>query len=374
MRVLLLSAYDADSHRYWRQHLVAQFPDYHWTELVLPGRYFNWRIRGNSLQWALTQRTKLEQGYDLIVATSMVDLSALKGMVPKLAAIPSLVYFHENQFAYPVQLKERHKQIRIEPMIVNLYSAVCANSLAFNSAYNRDSFLEGVKNLLRWLPEKLPLSLIDDLSEKSHLLPVPIKLLEPVAEVPNRLQSPIQLIWNHRWEYDKGPDLLYASLVELQNRGIAFKLHLLGQQFRQQPQSLKDIQVEFASQLGQVGYLDNQMEYESLLQQADMVLSTADHEFQGLAVSEAIQCGCLPVLPNRLSYPGLVGADLCYKAAADLHSQATALVDRVVYWQSLDAVTLRQKWQGLPVRDYHWQHLRSSYESLMRTCAGFEYP
>ncbi|MDP6968336.1 MAG: DUF3524 domain-containing protein, partial [Gammaproteobacteria bacterium] len=273
MRILLLSAYDADSHAYWRQQLVSGLPDYDWTQLVLPGRYFNWRIRGNSLQWALTERRTLEQHFDLIIATSMVDLSALKGMVPNLASIPSMVYFHENQFAYPVQ-----KEGYLEPMMVNLYSAVCATHIVFNSAYNRDSFLQGVESLLHRLPEKLPASLIANLAAKTTLLPVPVSLQsKPAQWVRSKAEVP-QLVWNHRWEYDKGPELLLASLRELKRRGIKFNLHLLGQQFRQQPEALVTLQQEFAACLGHTGYIDSRMEYEALLQQADYVLSTAKHE------------------------------------------------------------------------------------------------
>ena len=38
--------------------------------------------------------------------------------------------------------------------------------------------------------------------------------------------------------------------------------------------------------------------------------STARHEFFGIAVVEAIACGCLPWLPDRLSYPELVPQEL----------------------------------------------------------------
>jgi hypothetical protein len=48
MRVLLLSPYDAHSHRRWRKGLVAAFPDWQWTVLTLPPRFFLWRVRGNT--------------------------------------------------------------------------------------------------------------------------------------------------------------------------------------------------------------------------------------------------------------------------------------------------------------------------------------
>ncbi len=89
MRILLFSAYDALSHQYWRKGLVNAFPEYDWTVLTLPPRFFSWRLRGNSMTWAFSERDVLIAGYGLLICTSMTDLSALKGMVPELAKIPT---------------------------------------------------------------------------------------------------------------------------------------------------------------------------------------------------------------------------------------------------------------------------------------------
>ena len=59
MRILLLSAYDAPSHKRWREGLVTHCSDYHWDVLALPARYFSWRIRGNPLSWWNEQRASL---------------------------------------------------------------------------------------------------------------------------------------------------------------------------------------------------------------------------------------------------------------------------------------------------------------------------
>ena len=47
------------------------------------------------------------------------------------------------------------------------------------------------------------------------------------------------------------------------------------------------------------GYADDAL-YAALLRQGAIVVSTALHEFFGVAVAEAIYCGCFPVLPRRL--------------------------------------------------------------------------
>ena len=149
MRVLLLSAYAARSHVHWQQSLQAMFPEWHWQVLSLPPRYFSWRVRGNPLSWALQERATLEAGYDLLLATSMVDLATLRGLVPCLAQIPSVLYFHENQFDYP---QDRQQHSLLEAQMVSLYAALVADHLLFNSHYNRDSFLGGVRALLHRLP------------------------------------------------------------------------------------------------------------------------------------------------------------------------------------------------------------------------------
>ncbi len=95
----LLSAYRADSHAAWGDWLLSSQDQYDWQRFELPGRHFRWRIRGNPLSW-LDQMPATPP--DLIVATSMVDLSTIKGLHPRLAHVPTVYYFHENQFAYPV--------------------------------------------------------------------------------------------------------------------------------------------------------------------------------------------------------------------------------------------------------------------------------
>ena len=131
MHILLLNAYDTDSHKSWCQGLMNQLSQYKWQCLTLPGRYFSWRIRGNALSFAYGEQANLlKQKYDLIIATSMVDLATLKGLVPHLAQIPSVLYFHENQFAYP---KSQAQHASIEPQMVNLYAALSADKVIFNS-------------------------------------------------------------------------------------------------------------------------------------------------------------------------------------------------------------------------------------------------
>lgn len=312
MKVLLLSAYDTPSHRYWSEGLQSRLGDIEWTYLSLPGRYFSWRIRGNPLTWAVRERERLEQPFDVVLATSMTDLATLRGLVPALAAVPAILYFHENQFAYP-QSASVHSSV--EPQMVALYSAMSADYLLFNSDYNRRTFLQGVQQLLSKLPDEVPPGVAAALAAKATVLPVPVESAVPPQVANNRL--PLQLVWNHRWEYDKGPGQLLASLQALPAQ-YQLRVHVVGQQFRRQPAEFDRINqlLERRDWLGQWGHIAARNDYLQLLSRCHGVLSTATHDFQGLAILEAVGAGCLPLVPDRLAYPEWFGAKGCYRESA----------------------------------------------------------
>jgi glycosyltransferase involved in cell wall biosynthesis len=312
MRILLLSAYDAHSHRRWRQGLVGAFPDWQLTVLTLPPRNFLWRVRGNSLSWAFTERETLEQPYDLLIATSMTDLSTLKGLVPTLAHVPSIVYCHENQFAYP----DRRGKLRNEPIFVGLYATLVAERVIFNSDYNRQTFLDGAQALLKKMPDAVPPGVIEHIADKSCVIPVPLEG-RWYASATHPLDGPLTIVWNHRWEYDKAPERMFAALLKLHEDGVDFKVHVIGQQFREQPPVFAEMRPLLESHIGEWGMVESDTDYQKLLQKSHVVLSTTLHEFQGLAVLEAVASGCIPLVPDRLAYPEFIPDEYRYPSYPD---------------------------------------------------------
>ena len=305
MKVLLLSAYDADSHKRWRRGLVSAIPEWQWTVLSLPPRYFSWRVRGNSLTWGRGEaRAVLQQPWDLIVATSMTDLSALRGLVPEIARVPTAVYFHENQFDYP---RSDAAVESIEPQLLNIYTALCGDLILFNSEYNRSTLLEGAADLLHRFPDHVPQGICQEIADKSRVLPVPLEAAVYQSQ-PEKSAQPT-FIWNHRWEYDKGPDILLAALRRFGREGIPFTMHVVGQQFRRQPAEFAQIRKVLSKlgALGAWGYQENVSEYRRLLAASHGVISTARHDFQGLAALEAVAAGCEPLVPDNLAYPEWFG-------------------------------------------------------------------
>lgn len=365
MKVLLLSAYDADSHKRWRQGLVAAIPDWDWTVLTLPPRYFSWRIRGNSLSWARGDtRETLRQSWDLIVATSMTDLSALRGLVPELAQVPTAVYFHENQFDYP-RSGAAHQSV--EPQLLNIYTALCGDLLLFNSEYNRNTLLEGAAALLRKLPDQVPKGICTEILEKSRVLPVPLE--GAVYQVPAEKSQHPTFLWNHRWEYDKGPDILLAALRQFGRQQIPFTLHVVGQQFRKQPAEFAHIHtllVELGG-LGAWGYQSSLSDYRKLLGQSHGAISTARHDFQGLAVLEAAAAGCKPLVPDHLAYPEWFGPE-GWHFSDDVESCAASLSAAMV-----QCAQRTQAGEEEPVADVShlsWECLVSEYRRLLEDCAA----
>ena len=321
MNVLLLSAYAAQSHVHWQQSLQTMFAQWKWRVLSLPPRHFSWRVRGNALFWSIAERDTLERPYDLIIATSMVDLATLRGLVPSLARVPTIVYFHENQFEYP---QDQQKHSLLEAQMTSIYSALAADHIMFNSGYNRDTFLSGCSALMKKLPDRVPAGVALMLRERATVLPVPFASRDNERVAPlwpgargRLIKRPLRLLWVGRFEHDKGGEGLLRILRRLEIASLDYELAMTGQQFRRSPAVFSEIKALFGHRLVQFGYVDGIKEYRSLLQAADVVLSTAIHEFQGLAVLEAVAHQCLPIVPDRLAYPEIYPALYRYESYPD---------------------------------------------------------
>jgi len=317
MNAWLLSAYRAESHGRWADWLISTFAELDWQRLELPGRHFSWRIRGNPLSWLddLPGQTP-----ELIVVTSMVDLATLKGLHPRLAGVRCVVYFHENQFAYP---RSDAQTTSVEAQMVQLYAALAADRVLFNSEYNRRSFIDGIDALLARMPDHVPSDVSRRIADKSGIVPVPI---EPIS--PPETQHPKLLVWNHRWEYDKRPDLFADAMIALAGRDVEFRLALLGQRHRNTPTALVRLREALPDLIVADGALPA-AEYRAVLGRAGIAVSAAIHEFQGLGMLEAASAGCAPLVPDAVCYPEIYPAEYRYPAG-----DRDALVERLTHWLS----------------------------------------
>lgn len=309
-RVLYLEPYDGGSHAAFTRTLLGRVPA-RWTPLTLSGHHWKWRMRGAVPYWALAEADALAAPYDVLWASAYVPLAELFGVAPALAQVPSVLYFHENQLAYPVQ-DRFHKARDHHYGVSQLLAGLAATRLVFNSAHNRDTFFEAAQALLRALPKPRPPGWLDRLRAKSEVLPLLLDLADeaPAPAAPPHPDGPL-LLWNHRWEHDKAPEDFAQALLTLHARGHRFRVALCGQRFRETPEAFTRLKAALGDRVLCFGDQDRAA-YAGWLRRADLALSTARHEFFGIAMLEAAHAGCDVLVPDALAYPEHFGPEHRY--------------------------------------------------------------
>ncbi|HUV08345.1 MAG TPA: hypothetical protein VMX75_11490 [Spirochaetia bacterium] len=151
------------------------------------------------------------------------------------------------------------------------------------------------------MPEHKPLWVVESIREKSRLLhpgcsfpPVfaweskfPCEARFHLEEGGNPWQAeregpPPLIIWNHWWEFDKGPEAFFCALDGALEEGSEFRLALLGENL-------------------------------------------------GISVVEAVRFGCLPLLPRRPSYPELIPGEF-HRACLCTAGSRRTLSRKAVSW------------------------------------------
>lgn len=332
MRCLYIEPFDAGSHAAFGRWLT-QGIDAEWTALTLPGRHWKWRMRGAAVWFAREHAVELAEPYDVLLASSYLPLAELVGLVPTLSDVPKVLYFHENQLAFPVR-REHVGGPDYHFGFTQLVSALAADVAAFNSLHNRATFLESARGLLRRMPDAVPRDWVDAIEAKSCVLPLPIAF-PPRGEEHGehgehaarwRGDGPL-IVWNHRWEHDKAPERFFDAMVALADAGRSFRVAVCGQRFGRAPRCFDEAAARLGARLVHMGSLPRD-EYVGLLSTADICVSTADHEFFGVAVLEAMHCGARPLVPDRLAYQETVPDRFRYATDADLVPALTALLNR----------------------------------------------
>jgi glycosyltransferase involved in cell wall biosynthesis len=213
---------------------------------------------------------------------------------------------------------------------INLASMLAADRVLFNSAWHRDSLLGAVEPFLRHFPDYRESEAAAAIAARSEVVPVGVEVGDLPA-VPRPGGEPPLILWNQRWEYDKNPRAFFAALERLAAAGVAFRVALCGERFARRPRAFERGIEALGDRVVHVGWLERD-EYASLLGDADVVLSTADHEFFGISVVEAICAGAWPVLPRRLAYPELLPerhhADCLYDDEAGLDRLLRVALER----------------------------------------------
>lgn len=341
---ILIEPYYGGSHRHLVDGLIARLPGPFelWT---LPPRTWKWRMRGAALHFAERWRREMPAAAG-IFTTSLLDAAALRGLLPASAAgLPLLLYCHENQLNYPVRIDDKRDY---HYGWTNIQSVAAADRLLWNSSYNLESFLTALPDFLKRLPDARPKGLAARIRKHSQLLPVPADLRSLAARERTPSSGPPHLLWNHRWEHDKGPEEFFAALAALAAEGLPFTLSVIGQRFQDAPPVFAEARERLGERIRCWGFRDTREDYEDELLAADLVISTARHEFQGLSLLEAAAAGCLPLVPDALAYPEIWPAERRYPPGRLLASLRRLLRDPGV-WRGQDcrAAALAFDWSAL---------------------------
>ena len=358
MKIWLAEPYLTGSHQAWAEGFQAH--SRHSVRLLgLPGRFWKWRMQGGAITLA-RRAASLDEPPDLLLASDMLNLPvflALSG--DRLGQVPIALYFHENQLTYPLPPGEKRD---LHYGFINLASALRADALFFNSAHHLAKFVDELPRLLKHFPDYNELWVVEVLRAKARVLPLGLDLARFDAFRPARARTGAALVlWNHRWEYDKDPAAFFAAIYALVEDGLDFKVILLGESFRNKPAEFLEARRLLGERIVHFGFAEDPADYARLLWQADVVVSTAIHEFFGAAVVEACYCGCFPVLPRRLSYPELIPPEL---HTACLYDDVEGLLARLRL-AILDVEVVRTRSLQAHMARYDWEQMAPEYDTRL---------
>lgn len=311
-RILAFESYDSGAHRaVWQS--ISRHSAHEWRWATRPGHAWKWRMRLSAIEMLADAKKQgwLDEPADVIFTTSLTSAADLRAMLPApWRSRPLVVYMHENQVAYPSHPQAPNPEGRdIHFAMTNLTSLLAADLIIWNSDWNRQSFLDGISAVLKQSTDWTGVDVVQQITSNSRVIwpPVEAPPIQPVDDArtwPPR--API-VVWPHRWEHDKGPDQLLRT-IERETERLNLRWIILGEQFRSRPTEFDTIDDVWGDHIEHMGYVASRDEYWRLLGRADWVLSTARHEFFGIAVVEAMLAGCLPWLPDTMSYPELLPA------------------------------------------------------------------
>ena len=304
MKILALEAYYGGSHKAFLDGWIDN-SRHEWTLLTLPPNKWKWRMRNGAVAFAdqVNEMARNGQSWDVIFCSDMLNLAEFLGLVDKsVRDLTSMVYFHENQLTYPNRFEsERDYQY----VMTNLTTCLAADYVWFNSDFHRGEFLDAMKVFLKRMPEPDPIDPIERIMPKSAIYPPGIERIDTSAREQDR-SGPLNILWAGRWEHDKNPEDFFAALKIVKDSGVDFRLNVIGESFREAPDVFELAKKEFADHIDRWGYQENREDYEATLLKADVIVSTANHEFFGITVVEAISAGTWPLLPDRLAYPEII--------------------------------------------------------------------
>ncbi len=295
--------------------------------------------------------------YDGIIVTDLFNLADFKALVG-LQCPPVLAYFHENQMTYPQPPGDKGA---FQLGIINITTALVADMVLFNSKMHRDAFLNAVPAFLKRGRDFRPKGIAKKIRKKAGVLYPGITLsFDGVAE---KQTAPPLIIWNHRWGFDKNGEMFFSALDALNTSGLDFRLAVMGENFGKIPEAFTIAEAKFKDKILQFGYVHQRVAYEKWLKRGAVIISTSMQENFGISVIEAMIMGCVPLLPNRLSYPEILPEKyhehFLYKNGDDLIEKLISIISDYTRYEKIQS-RLSQE-----MKSFLWENVISRYDSVL---------
>ncbi|XP_056245810.1 glycosyltransferase-like domain-containing protein 1 [Seriola aureovittata] len=394
--ILLLEAFYGGSHKQLIDLLKENIDGC--SVFTLPAKKWHWRARTSALYFS--QNVPASTSYRVLFSSSVLNLCELVALRPDLARLKKVLYFHENQLVYPVR-KDQDRDFQYG--YNQILSCLVSDVVVFNSLFNMDSFLSSISSFIKKIPDHRPSGLDQLIRPKcvvlnypvqfpdvSRLLPKPKLVLQqqnrpeepqtprceehqqdphqstseprpdqnPVPEEDSEDRvRPLHIVWPHRWEHDKNPELFFSTLLKLKDKHLHFHLSVLGETFTDVPEIFSEARRLLDSHILNWGFQSSKDDYLRVLCEADVVVSTADHEFFGVAMLEAVHCGCFPLCPKALVYPEIFPAEYLYSTPEQLCKRLQGLCRR--------PDVARRHVVKVDTSSFSWTRLKDRFKTLL---------
>ena len=356
-KILIVEPFCSGSHKSWAEGYANSSA--HDVEIIsLPGRFWKWRMHGGAITLAKYYH-KLNFQPDLILATDMLNLPVFLSLINPSCRVA--IYFHENQFTYPWSPHDEDVKLKHDKHygFINYSSVLCAGHVYFNSQFHLNSFFSGLEEFLIKFPDYRETQNITLIRQKSSVLRLGMNLNKFDDYKIKKLEhTPPLILWNHRWEHDKNPEIFFNIMEKLSKTGMEFQLAVLGKEFKEELPCFSRAREVLKQYIIQFGYAKSFEEYAKWLWKANILPVTSNQDFFGASIMEAVYCQTIPLLPMRLSYPELFLADenshLFYDNEKGLLDKLTNVIQNISGYQM-------QSYSNI-AENYDWSNMVKMYD------------
>jgi glycosyltransferase involved in cell wall biosynthesis len=361
--IALLEPWYQGSHRAWADALVDAST--HHIELIAhpvgPWR----RVLRDAPMWfsSRLEEAARELGPpSVVLASSPIDLASVLGLSRAATSGAQILLFqHESQMLYPPGPKGG---IAIGPGVVDWHTFAAADRIFVASRYHHREINERLAGFVAEHTDPSQEPMVRKILDRLAVLPVGIDYTSLAADRPSAKnpEPPCRIVWNHRWDHDKAPHRFVHALSVLHGRGANFELVLLGDSSGAGSDIRALAEERLAGHIVHSGAA-TKADYVKLLQSSDVVVSTSDHDFFGVAAAEAIAAGCRPLLPDRLGYPELVPQ----RQAEHFLYRDDEFIDRLGQLTESSRSELHAHSEVLltHIRQFSWEHLIQQYDAVL---------